>query len=181
MVRVLAVAFAVALLVASIVAADAFPILGNRHVPSGFGWRLVSEVDDDPYMAFQVRAATDRTGFDELWKELGWDERRRSDLTGVPPWLAVNFEREVVVLFGVGINSCTASVNLDDIVIDRSNRLVHSVTSQRTNCGYLDLSGAVVFVVALDRGVLPLSPFTVQLHAEPTCRSCQEHDDRLIL
>lgn len=132
-------------------------------------------------MAFRVRAATDRAAFGGLWQELGWKDHGRTDFTGVPPWLAVDFDREIVVLFGVGIGSCTDSVQLDGVVIDKSARLVHSVTSERKHCPYLDLTGATVFVVALDRGVLPPSPFTIQLHAEPTCRSCPEPDDRLTL
>jgi hypothetical protein len=179
--RAFSLALALALLTASIVAADVFPIPGARYEPSGPGWRLLSEVHDSIGMAFRVRAATDRTAFGALWQDLGWDGRGRRDLTGVPPWQAVNFEREIIVLFGVGISSCTVDVQLDDVVIDRSSRLVYSVTTEHHTCGYLDLTGAAVFVVALDRGALPPSPFTVQLHAEPTCRSCQEPEDRLTL
>ena len=167
------------LLTASIVAADVFPLPGNRYQPNGFGWRLVSQVDDGFEMAFRVRAASDSAAFAALWRDLGWEERGRYGLAYIPPWLAVDFEREIVVLFGVGISSCTVSVRLDDVVIDTSNRLVHSVTSQDARCGYLDLAGAAVFVVALDRKALPPSPFTVQLHAEPTCGSCSDPDDRV--
>lgn len=181
MIRAFSLALAIALLTASIVAADVFPIPGVRHEPSGPGWRLLSEVNDSGGMAFRVRAATDPAGFAALWHDLTADDPKRRDFTNVPPWLAANFEREIIVLFGVGIGSCTVSVQFDDVVIDRSARFVHSVTSERRNCPFLDLTGAVVFVVALDRGVLPPSPFTVQLHAEPTCRSCQEPEDRLTL
>jgi hypothetical protein len=178
-VRAVVLALALALLTASVVAADSFPILGNRYAPSGVGWRLVSEVQDSLFRAYQVRVARDRSAFGTMWQKLGWDDRGRTDFAGVPPWLAVNFEREIVVLFSVGINSCTDSVQLDDVVIDRSTRTVHSVTSYRAHCGNLDLSGAITFVVALDRGRLPPSPFTLQLHAEPTCGSCSDPDDRM--
>ena len=174
-------ALAIALLTASIVAADVFPIPGVRHEPSGPGWRLLSKVNDSTDMAYRVRAATDPAGFAALWRDLTADDPMRRDFTNVPPWLAANFEREIIVLFGVGISSCTVDVQLDDVVIDRSSRLVYSVTTEHHTCGYLDLTGAAVFVVALDRGALPPSPFTVQLHAEPTCRSCQEPEDRLTL
>ena len=179
MIRALALALVVALFAASVLAADAFPLLGHRQAPSGFGWRLLSEVTDTPFMAYRVRAATDRAGFDVLWQELRWDNRVRTDFSEVPPWLAVNFEREIIVLFGIPTNSCTDSVQLDRVVIDSSTRLVYSMTSDHRHCGFLDLSGAAVFVVALDRSVLPPSPFTLQLHAEPTCGSCPEPDDRL--
>jgi hypothetical protein len=178
-IRAVALAVAVTLLTASIVAADVFPIPGNRYAPSGFGWRLVSEVQGSLFMAYRVRVATDRAAFGALWQELGWNDHPRTDFTGVPPWVGVNFEREIAVIFSVGINSCTDSVQLDDVVIDRSTRLVHSVTSERAHCGYLDLSGAAVFVVALDRTALPPSPFTIQLHAQPTCGSCSAPDDRV--
>ncbi|MEP7158837.1 MAG: hypothetical protein ABI797_05380 [Chloroflexota bacterium] len=181
MIRALASTLVIALLAASVLLADAFPILGHRQAPTGFGWRLLSQVDDKAEMAFRVRAATDRASFGALWQDLGLNSRPRRDFTDIPPWLAVDFEREIVVLFGVGTNSCTDSVSLDEVVIDRESRVVHSVTSQQGHCGHLDLSGAVVLVVALDRAVLPPSPFTVQLHAEPTCRSCREPDDRLTL
>jgi hypothetical protein len=178
-VRALVLALAVALLTASVVAADAFPIPGSRHQPSGLGWRLVSEVDGDANMAYRVRVASDAATLAALWHELDWEDRGRYDLAYVPPWLAVNFEREIVVLFGVGVGSCTTGVQLDDVVIDTANQLVYSVTSEQRKCPFLDLTGAAVFVVALDRAVLPPSPFTVQLHAEPTCGSCVNPDDRV--
>ncbi|MEP7360580.1 MAG: hypothetical protein ABI744_03280 [Chloroflexota bacterium] len=185
MVRAVALAIVVALLTASVVVADVFPIVGNRFAPSGNGWRLVttvgSTVDPDANMAFRVRAARDRAAFTARWHGLGWEEHARTDATGIQPWLAVDFEREIVVLFGVGIGSCTDGVDLEDVVIDASNRLVYSITKERSHCGFLDLTGAIVFVVALDRGALPASPFTLRLHAQPTCRSCTEPEDELTL
>jgi hypothetical protein len=171
-------ALVAALFAASVLAADVFPILGHREAPSGYGWRLLSEVHDTSFPpTLGVRAATDRADFDVLWQELDGDDSPRTDFTDLPPWLAVNFEREIIVVFGVGIGSCTDTVQLDRVVIDRSTRLVYSVTSEQRHCGHLDLTGAAVFVVALDRGVLPPSRFTAQLRAE----SSPNPDDRLIL
>jgi hypothetical protein len=183
--RALALATVTALLVASVVLADTFPLVGNSYTPSGYGWRLIAQVgsavDPDRNMAFRVRAAGDEAAFLTLWHDLGWDGRAQTDFTGMPLRLAVDFEREIVVFFGVGIGSCTDGVDLVDVVIDASNRLVYSVTKERSHCGFLDLTGAIVFVVALDRGALPASPFTLQLHARPTCGSCTEPEDRLTL
>lgn len=181
-IRALALAMVISLIVAGIVAADAFPVPGLRYQPSGPGWRLLTEVrDPSASMAFRVRAATDQVALGALWNELGWNDPLRTGPIGAQLGSMADFHHEIVVLFGVGIGSCTASVQLDSVVIDKSARLVYSVTSERTTCPFLDLSGAVVFVVALGRDVLPTSPFTVQLHAQPTCRSCREPDDRVTL
>ncbi len=178
--RASALALVILLVGAGVVAADSFPLPGTAHAQVGDGWRLLANVHDRTRaMAFRVRAATDNPGYSAMWHELG-PAATHSMLIGSarPP---VNFDSEIVVLFGVGIGSCTVGVHLIDVVIDRSTRLVHSVTTQRRNCLHLDLTGSVVFVVALARGALPLAPFTIQLRAEPTCRSCTEHEDRLTL
>ncbi len=104
--RALGLAMVISLITAGIVAADAFPLPGLRYQPSGPGWRLLTEMrDPSASMAFRVRAATDRGALAALWNELGWN-----DLIGVHDAWAVDFQHEIVVLFGVGIGSCTVSV-----------------------------------------------------------------------
>jgi hypothetical protein len=173
-------AMALLLVGTGVVMADSFPLMGIAHAQVGNGWRLLAEVHDrSRTMAFRVRAATDNVGYSVIWQELG-PAARHSNLVGSarPP---VNFDSEIVVFFGEGISSCTTGVDLIDVVIDRSARLVHSVTREHAKCGYLDLTGSVVFVVALAREELPPGPFAIQLHARPTCRSCTEPGDRLTL
>lgn len=169
--RATALALVLLLVSGGIAFADNFPVPVRGDPPSGPGWRLLSERIVSSGHAFTVDAATDRASLARLWTELS----PRSS----PP--LVYFEREIVALFAVGISSCTTGVRLDRVVIDRSAGLVYSVTSESRRCPHLDLTGAAVFIVALARDALPSSPFTLQLHAEPTCGSCAVPEDRLTL
>lgn len=169
--RATALALVMLLVCSGFAFADNFPVPVRGDPPSGPGWRLLSERIMDAFHAHTVDAATDRASLARLWTHYAPQ--------GSPP--IVYFDREIVALFGVGINSCTTGVRLDRVVIDRSAGLVYSITSERKKCLHLDLTGAAVFIVALDRAALPPSPFTLQLHAEPTCRSCADPEDRLTL
>lgn len=84
-------------------------------------------------------------------------------------------------MFGVGAASCTTAVQLNDVFFDRSARLIYSETTDHWKCGFLDLNGSIAFIVALARDALPESPYAIQLRAQPTCRSCTEHEDRVTL
>jgi hypothetical protein len=178
--RAAAMATALLLVGSGVVLADSFPLMGIAHAQVGNGWRLLAEVHDrSGTMAFRVRAATDNAGYSVTWQELG-PAARHSDLVGSPR-PPVNFDSEIVVVVGEGIGSCTTGVDLVDVVIDRSARLVHSVTRKHARCPFLDLTGSVVFVVALARDALPERPFAIQVHATPTCRSCTDHEDQVTL
>ena len=178
--RAAALALALLLVAAGVVAADTFPLPGFAHARVGVGWRLMAELHDrSGAMAFRVRTAGDEASYAALWHELG-PAATRNALIG-PQRPAVNFDSEIVAVFGEGISSCTTGVRLDDVVIDRAARTVHSEMTENRTCLHLDLTGSIVFVVALSREALPESPYTIQLHARPTCRSCTEHEDRVTL
>lgn len=124
--RATALALVLLLVVGGIVSADNFPVPVPDDRPSGYGWRLLSERIVDSGPAYTVDAATDRGEWARLWSEY-------SPGNTPPP---INFDREIVALFGVGIGSCTTGVQLDRLVIDRSAGLVHSITSERRRCPF---------------------------------------------
>lgn len=133
-----------------------FPFPGEwANVPEGEGWRLLAagEAGRDAYV---VRAATDAAAWAEMWSAIG--------LEGGAP--VVDFTEEVVVSFGHGISSSCREVRLDGVGIE--DGVVFSATSDPLlprNCT-LDLAGAAVFVVAIERSALPADGFTLRLARE---------------
>jgi hypothetical protein len=162
------------LVVTGVVAASTFPLPGlPALMPRGNGWLvLYADRTAQTEWAHTVDVATTESEWSDLWG-------RVAGLTDFQPY--VNFDHSIVAVFGVGTNSCTASVSFDDVVFDKRSRLVYSVISETRTCPFLDLSGAAVFAVALSRSQLPASPFTVQLRSEPLCGSCSDPPDRLIV
>jgi hypothetical protein len=55
------------------------------------------------------------------------------------------------------------------VVVDADARVVHGAFSDphAPEVCYLDLVGGKTFVAAVARGLLPASPFTLRLHADP--------------
>ena len=124
------------------------------NATQGEGWRLLAagEAHND---AYTVRAATDEAAWNEMWADIGLD--------GDAP--SVAFEDEVVVSFGHGIGSSCPELRLDAVEL---GSLVFSRTSDPLaprNCT-ADLTGAAVFVVAIERHALPDEGFTLQLGPE---------------
>jgi hypothetical protein len=149
------------------VVADIFPLPGawqNREV--GEGWRLLA-AGRTPGHAYAVRVATDEPSWAELWDELALEQERP----------AVDFDAEVVAMFGHGIGSSCPEVRLDDVVIDAATSVVYSITSDPLGprACTADLVGAAVFVVAVSRDAVPASPFIVQLSDRVLdCEECEE-------
>jgi hypothetical protein len=172
--RALGLAMVLILVVTGVVAASTFPLPGQPALlPRGNGWLvLYADRTAQTEWAHAVDVATTESEWSDLWG-------RVAGLTDFQPY--VNFDRSIVAVFGVGTNSCTASVSFDGVVFDQQHALVHSQISDTKTCPFLDLSGAAVFAVALSRDRLPPSPFTLQLNREPVCRSCTDPPDRLIV
>lgn len=130
------------------------PLPGEwSNVTEGDGWRLLAAGEAGPDEAYTVRAATDESGWDELWSVLGLDAERPE----------VDLASEVMVSFAHGIGSGCRELRLDDVVIDGG--VVFSVTSDPLaprGCN-ADLAGAATFVVAIERDAVPADGFTLQL------------------
>ena len=136
-----------------------------RNAEAGEGWRLVTFGETDNGEAYNVRAAVDAASWETMWGEVGLGDAAPD----------IDWDSEVAVSFAYGIGSSCREIRLDDVVIDRTERLVHSVTSDplAPRACTADLVAAHVFIVALDRSALPTSPFTVQLQEQTaTCPDC---------
>lgn len=123
----------------------------------GPGWRLLGVFDTN--LSDTVAIAVDRPGLVTEWQ--------RYRLPGDPP--AWEPSREVVIILSVGIGSNCRERRLDAVVMDADARLVHGEISDPLEPRFclLDLVGAKTFVVAVARNLLPPSPFTLRLRAEP--------------
>lgn len=123
----------------------------------GPGWRLLGAFDTD--LPYTVAIAVDRAQLATEW------ERYR--LPGDPP--AWDPSRQVVIILSDGIGSSCPDLRLDAVVMDADARLVHGEFSDpySPRVCTADLAGGKTFVVAVARDVLPPSPFTLRLHAEP--------------
>jgi hypothetical protein len=126
------------------------------HTESGEGWRLLATSPDGGVEAYAVEAATNPDSLTALWE--AWR------LPGAAP--EVNFEREIVVTFSEGISSGCPEVRFDGVHI--GDGVVWSRTSDPLGprgCR-LDLAGAAVFVVALERDALPADRFRLKLRED---------------
>jgi hypothetical protein len=172
--RALGLAMALMLVGAGVVAATTFPFPSQlAYHPRGNGWLVLTQLQsEDPRLVHSVGVATDREGWHELWGRI-------AGLADLAPY--VNFERQIVAVFVEGTNSCTTGVDFRNLVIDHADRLVHAVISQTRGCMQLDVSGLVVFVVAIARDRLPAGRFILQLGPEPVCGSCADPSDSVIV
>jgi hypothetical protein len=126
-----------------------------RNVESGDGWRLIANGRAAATEAYVVRAATDPASWDELWTAVGIGrDQPHADLTS-----------DVVVSFGHGIGGCP-ELRLDDVVI-RDGVVLSRTSDPLAPRGCEDmLSGAVAFVVAIERDALPKDGFVLRLCAD---------------
>ena len=123
----------------------------------GPGWRLLGAFDTD--LPYTVAIVVDCPGLVTEWE--------RYQLPGdPPPW---DPSREVVIILSDGIGSSCPELRLDAVVMDADGRLVHGEFSDpyTPRACTADLAGGKTFVVAVARELLPPSPFTLRLHAEP--------------
>ena len=125
----------------------------------GDGWRLL--LDDTVGSPYEVHAATDATQFSLLREQL--------DQEGSPP--QVDFASEVVVHFGAVVSGSCPEILFEDVVIDLGEGLVHGeFGSSIQGSGTRDCTADArphAYVVAVERAVLPPSPFTIQLGSLP--------------
>lgn len=123
----------------------------------GPGWRLLGVFDTD--LPYTVAVAVDDAALVAEWQ--------RYRLPGIPP--AWDPSRDVVIILSEGIGSSCRELRLDAVVMDAAARLVHGEFSDPHAPEFctLDLVGGKTFVVAVARGQLPPSPFTLRLHTEP--------------
>jgi hypothetical protein len=123
----------------------------------GPGWRLLGAFDT--HLPYTVAIALDPAQLATEWERYG--------LPGDPP--AWDPPREVVIILSDGIGSSCPELRLDGVVMDADARLVHGEFSDpyTPRVCTADLAGAKTFVVAVARDLLPPSPFTLRIRAEP--------------
>lgn len=123
----------------------------------GPGWRLFGVFDTE--LPYAVAIAVDDAQLAAEWERYG--------LPGDPP--AWDPSREVVIILSDGIGSTCTELRMDAVVLDADAGLVHGVFSdpfQPRGCT-ADLAGGKTFVVAVERDLLPPSPFTIRIHEDP--------------
>jgi hypothetical protein len=133
------------------------------NVEAGDGWRLLAAGEAPHGEAYTVRAAPDPAALAELWAAAGFD--------GAAP--EVDFGSEVVVSFAHGIGSSCPETRLDDVHIGEG--VVFSVVNDplEPRACTADLTGAAVFVVAIERTAPPAERFTLQLREDSeACADC---------
>jgi hypothetical protein len=123
----------------------------------GSGWRLLGVFDTN--LPYTVAVAVDRAQLATEWERYG--------LADAPP--AWDPPREVVIILSDGIGSSCRDLRLDGVVMDADARLVYGEFSDPHAPEFctLDLVGGKTFVVAVPRDLLPPSPFTLRIRAEP--------------
>jgi hypothetical protein len=125
----------------------------------GPGWRLLGAFDTTSDLAYTVAIAVTAAQLGTEWERYG--------LSSSPP--AWDPSREVAIILTDGIGSSCRDLRLDAVVVDVDARVVHGAFSDphAPEVCYLDLVGGKTFVVAVARDLLPPSPFTLRLHADP--------------
>ncbi len=123
----------------------------------GPGWRLLGAFDSD--LPYTVAVATDRPGLMTEWERYG--------LPGAPP--AWDPSREVVLILSDAHGSSCPELRLDGVVMDVAARLVYGEFSDpyQPRACTADLAGGKTFVMAVEKDLLPPSPFTLRLHEKP--------------
>ena len=117
----------------------------------GEGWRLLA--DEHGGARRQVGLAADAEGLPALWEFLD------------TPLPEVDFEKHVVISFGVSYSGSCPDIRLDDVVVDGA--VVHpEIVNLSKELVCTDDYNPHTYVVALERSRLPSGPFAVQLQAE---------------
>ncbi len=124
-------------------------------------WRLIATLHTSSSEAYHVRVATNDDEWQALW-------------SAVDPAAAIpqaDLSTQIVASFGHGVGSSCPDLNLDAVVVDTGAKRIYSAASvpdSTLDCT-ADLVGAVVFVVAIDRGALPEGEFTISLESPQAC------------
>ncbi len=134
---------------------------------SGEGWRLLGE-GDGIGPVHETGIAWDDESYANLW--------RRSQLMGEPP--VVDFETEVVLLFGVVTGSLCPPIRMDNVLVSRAPAVIYP---EIVHLGFGACTSDIhqrPFVVAFERARLPRPPFRIGLSAElgPGSRTRVEAD-----
>ena len=133
---------------------------------AGDGWRLLA---DQPGAGapWDTALARDAREHERLWEELG--------LGGAPP--AVDFEREVVVHFGVAVSSSCPDIRLDEVLVegDRVRPLIVRPGLQSPACN-AD-ANPHAYVLAVERDALPPTPFRLRV---TDCETCNDSDVTIV-
>lgn len=116
-----------------------------QNATGGDGWRLLGAGNGPASEASTMRDAANEEEYAVLWANLNSESE--------PP--PVDFATEVVVSFGHGHGSSCPELRLDDVQIE--DGLVFDVVSDPLSprACTADLSGAVIFLVAIERDLLP--------------------------
>jgi len=133
----------------------AAPVAGPQ--PSGGeGWRLLADeagVGD----VYRTGIATDTESYARLWDQVG--------LSGDAP--TVDFTGEVVIWFGAVFGSSCPNIRLDDVVVDRDRALVYAkIVLVDPPAACTADANPHAYLVAVDRSMLPVGRFAIQLDAD---------------
>ena len=143
---------------AGAIAVDLYPADKPWTQPTGGpGWRFLGVFETA--LPYTVAIAADDA---QLAAEL-----QRYGLSDVPP--AWDPAEEVVIFLSDGIGSTCTELRLDAVVMDADAGLVYGVFSDpfQPRACTADLAGGKTFVVAVERELLPPSPFTLRIHEDP--------------
>ena len=133
----------------------------------GEGWRLLRELPETGG-AYTVDFAADQPKYEQLWQEVGQ--------AGSPP--PVDFASEVVLRFGGVVGSSCPQIHFAGVLVDPVQRLVYGDISHPVPAGAICTADAIGhnFIVAVERSMLPESPFTLRLTKEDPCPACEDDD-----
>lgn len=129
----------------------------------GDGWRLLAD-QQGRGVPYTVHVAVNAAEYESLWASLALD--------GEP--MAVDFDREIVVHFGVVYSGSCPEIRLDDVVIDVDAATVDpEVVRLGGDRMCTDDANPRAYLVAIARDHLPAVPFTVGLGITTTCLVCE--------
>ncbi|MFP3882407.1 MAG: hypothetical protein ACLFWH_08825 [Actinomycetota bacterium] len=124
---------------------------------AGDGWRLVLE-EKGVGFPYETGIAWDTESLDDLFADIGLSRDVDVD---------VDFENEVVIWFGAVYGSSCPNIRMDDVVVDGDS--IYPVIVNTDNAmACTDDANPHAYVVAVERTVLPESPFYVVLDPDLT-------------
>jgi hypothetical protein len=135
------------------------------------GWRELGSglwLEDE---VFAVAAASNDSRLEQLWARLGQPD----------PAPAVDFERELVLFLGMA-GSSTCPERLERLFVDHAAGTVHGEwAAHEPGQACTDDLQAQSLLLAIDRALLPETPFVFSLREQPICPECPERPDQVIV
>jgi len=119
----------------------------------GEGWRLLADQNGGGESWWPIGLVADASGMPGLWEFLD------------TPLPEVDFEKHVVISFGVSYSGSCPEIRLDDVVVDGAVVYPEIVDLKPGRMCTAD-ANPHAYVVALERSRLPSGPFAIQLEAE---------------